>query len=202
MATVYRVRAVWSGFQGAPGYSNFSFMDLTTDAARNAAGAGVKNFFTSLAGFLSTAWSISVQGEVTEWDMATGQLTGAATMTTVPTAQVGTGTPAAYAGGSGLCVTWKTGLIFNGRRVIGRTFVVPALGCYETDGTLTAGAITAANTAATQLIGVSGADFAIWAKTFTKPTDGTKPVQIGGNLAPATSYAVKDMASQLRSRRT
>lgn len=201
MATVYRVRAVWSGFQGAPGYSNFSFQDLTTETSRNNAGAAVKAFFTALANHLSTAWTVSVLGEITEWDMATGQLTGASTMTTIPTGQVGTGTPAPYAGGSGLCVTWKTGVIFQGRRVVGRTFIVPALGCYEADGTLTAGAIAAANTAANGLIGATGAEFCIWAKQFTKPTDGTKPVQVGGAIAPVTSHSTKDMASQLRSRR-
>lgn len=201
MATVYRVRAVWSGFAGAPGYTNFHFQDLTTDTAKNAAGAAVKAFFTSLNTMFSTGWSIAVQSEVTEWDMATGQLTGATNMTTPPTPQAGTVTPVAFAGGSGLCVTWKTGLIYNGRRVIGRTFVVPAMGIYETDGTLTAGAMTTAGTAASGLIAAAGAEMVIWAKTYTKPTDGTKPVQIGGNMAPAQSYVVKDMAAQLRSRR-
>lgn len=201
MPTAYRVRAVWSGFAGAPGYTNFHFSDLTTDANRNAAGAAVKAFFTSLANQLLTAWTISVQSEITEWDVATGQLTGAVNMTTPPTPQVGTAAVGPYAGGSGLCITWKSGVIYQGRRVTGRTFVVPAFGVFENDGTLTTVAITAANTAAAGLIGASNADLAIWAKQYTKPTDGTKPVQIGGTLAPATSYLVKDMASQLRSRR-
>jgi len=166
MATVYRVRAIWSGFAGAPGYSNFHFQDLTTDTARNAAGAAVKAFFTGMSGHLANTWSVTVQGEVTEWDMATGQLTGAANMSTVPTAQVGTATPAPYAGGSGMAVTWKTGLIYLGRRVTGRTFFVPAVGVYEADGTLTSTAITTASNAAQALISAAGAELAIWAKHF------------------------------------
>lgn len=201
MPTVHRVRAVWQGFQGAPGYTNFSFADLTTDAARNAAGAAVKAFFGGFATYLLPTWNITVQSEVTDWDMATGQLTGAFNMTTPPTATVGTATAGPFAGGSGACVTWKTGVIFNGRRVTGRTFIVPAIGCYDNDGTLTAGFITAANSAANGLIQAAGADLSIWAKQFTTPTDGSKPVQINGILASVGSYTVKDMASQLRSRR-
>ena len=201
MATVYRVRALWSGFPGAPGYTNFSYADLTTDALRNAAGASVRTFFTGISAYLNNAWSIQVQPEVTEYDMVSGQLTGATLMTSVPSVQIGTGGTAVYAGGSGMCVTWKTGVIYNGRRVIGRTFIVPAVSCYETDGTLLAAAQTALTSAATGLISNVGTELCVWAKTFTKPTDDTKPVQIGGLLPPVVATSVKDMASQLRSRR-
>jgi hypothetical protein len=201
MATVYRVRAVWSGFAGAPGYSNFSFSDLTTDAARNAAGAAVKGLFTGIAANLSPNWTITVQPEVTEWDVATGQLTGASAMTTPPTPQTGTGTAVAYAGGSGACITWKTSVIFNGRRVTGRTFMVPLVGAFEVDGTLSGATLAAFTSSANAFVATAGADVAVWAKQMTKPTDGSKPVQIGGTVASVTSIAVKDMASQLRSRR-
>lgn len=201
MASAYRVRAVWQGFTGAPGYSNFHFNALTDTAARNAAGDAVRAFFAGLSGFFLTTWNVAVQTEVTEWDVTTGILLGAANMTVTPAVVAGTVAATPYAGGSGLCVTWKTGVIFNGRRVSGRTFVVPAVGVFESNGTLTAAAITAANTAASQLITAPSAEFSIWAKQFTKPTDGSKPVQIGGLLPAATSYDVKDMASQLRSRR-
>lgn len=201
MVTVYRVRAVWSGFQGAPGYTNFHFQDLTTDSARNAAGTAVKQFFTSLAPMLSTAWTITIQSEITEWDKDTGQLIGASTMTTPPTPQVGTATPVAYPGGTGLCITWKTGSIWNGRRVVGRSFIVPAMGVYDTDGTLTTAAIAAANTAATGLIGAAAAQFSIWAKQWTTQGDPPKPVQIAGAIFQVDTHVVKDMASQLRSRR-
>lgn len=201
MPSVYRVRSLWSGFQGSPGYTNLHFLDLTTDAARNAAGAATKAFFTAIANNLITTWSVSVQSEVTEWDQATGQLLGAVNMTTPPTPQAGTAAAGPFAGGSGACVTWKTGSIYNGRRVIGRTFLVPLFNCFDSDGTLNSTAITAITTAATGLIGASGAELAVWAKTFVQQGDPPKPVQIGGQAFPVTSHVVKDMASQLRSRR-
>jgi hypothetical protein len=159
---------------------------------------------------LQAAWSVAVQGEVTEHDMATGTLLGAATMTTVPATVVGTGSATSWANGSGYSVKWNTGLIWNGRRVTGRTFMVPAVACYEADGTLVAAAITAIGAAAQALISAVGAEFAVWSKTFTKPPDtmtiaeakAFKQQQIGGNLAPVQGYFVKDSAAQLRTRRT
>lgn len=201
MATVYKVRAVWSGFQGAPGYTNLCFSDLATDAARNAAGAAVKALFTGIASNLATTWSITVQPEVTEWDVATGQLTGASAMTTPPTPQVGSTVATAYAGGSGACITWKTGAIFNGRRVVGRSFMVPLLAAFDVDGTIGAATLAALQSSANAYVAATGADACVWAKQFTKPTDGTTPVQIGGTVASITSATIKDMASQLRSRR-
>jgi len=210
MTSVYRVRAVWSGFAGAPGYTNFHFADIGTDAGRNAAGAAVKAWFESQKSCLLAAWAVTVQSEVTEYDMATGVLLGAAAMTTVPTATTGTAPTAAYVGGSGYSIQWNTNLIDHGRRLRGRTFMVPAVGCFENDGTLTAGHIANVYSGATALVGAVGADFSIWKRIWTKPTkDMTleqakafKQVQIGGALAPATGYFVKDMASQLRTRRT
>jgi len=202
VATVYRVTAVWTGFQGAPGYSKFSFSDLTTDAARNAAAAGVRAYFMAVQGMMHTAWTISIQSLVQEYDMATGALTGESTISTVPAAVTGGDTPATWSGGTGFFVGWRTGVIYLGRRIQGRTFHVPAVNCFSADGTLSPAAITMASAAADGLIAVSGAEFCIWARQFTKPTPPAKPVQIGGALAPVTGKVVKDQASQLRSRRT
>jgi len=210
MTSVYTVRAVWSGFTGSPGYSNFHFMDIGTDAGRNAAGAAVRLFFFNQTAFLLSTWSVAVQSEVTEHDMATGTLLGAATMTTVPTSVPGTSSSASWAGGSGYSIKWNTGMVWNGRRVTGRTFMVPAVSCFEADGTLLATAITTIGAAAQALINTVGAEFAVWSKVFTKPT-GTMTVdeakafkqqQISGNVAPVTGYFVKDTAAQLRTRRT
>ena len=210
MTSVFRVRAVWSGFSGAPGYTNFHFVDLGTDAARNAAGAAVKAFFTSLTAHLMTGWSVAVVPEVTEYNVESGALVSATAMTTVPTAQGGAAPVVAFVGGSGYSIQWNTNLIDHGRRLRGRTYIVPATACFESDGTLTAAAITAAQAAADSLIGAVGADFAIWKRIWTKPTlDMTgaeikafKQVQVGGALAPVTGRVVKDSAAQLRTRRT
>jgi hypothetical protein len=201
MTSVYRVRAIWTGFTGSPGYSNFSFQDLATDTARVAAGVGVRAFFNAMVGLFSNTWSIQVQAEVTEYDMSTGHLLGAANMSTVPTAVVGSSTPLAYAGGSGMSIQWNTSLFIAGRRLRGRTYVVPTLNIFDTDGTLSPTALTAGGNAATALISAAGAEFAVWHRLYSAPPGTPGRTQIGGAIAPVDSYTLRDKASQLRSRR-
>jgi hypothetical protein len=198
MASVYRVTAIWSGFQGAPGYSKFSFQDLTTAAAQNAAGAQIRTFFDTLKVYMKTTWSVTVQPTIQEYDMATGDIIGEASMSSVPVAVSGGAAGGSWPGGSGYCVSWKSNLFFNGRKVQGRTFMVPAVDCFEGDGTLSAGAVSAIQGAGAALIAAPGAEFCLWAKTFT---DTTPRVQNGGAVVPVTACVVKDAASQLRSRR-
>jgi hypothetical protein len=199
MTTVYRITAIWSGFQGAPGYSKFSFQNLIDDSSRNAAGVQVKNFFDGIISLMQSSWNIAVQSSIDEFDMATGALTGGSAMTTVPAPSVGTGAATlTYQGGAGACVTWTTPVVFNGRRVRGRTFLVPLVNAAASDGTLAATALSAINSAALAFANAAGPEFSIWARQFS-PTNPN--LQIGGALAPVTGGSSKDMTAQLRSRR-
>lgn len=199
MPSVYRVTAIWTGFPGAPGYTKFSFADLTDATSRNAAGAKVRALFAGLQAYFKTSWSIAVQPSIDEFDMATGALLGSQLMTTPPTALAGTGSAAAvYAGGSGFCVTWNTGLIYNRRRVRGRTFFVPAVLVHDVDGTLLASAVTAITAACDTFLALSAPRPNVWSRQWS---NSDPPVQIGGALAPVDTYTLRDQASQLRSRR-
>lgn len=201
MATVYRVTAAWAGFQGAPGYSKFSFTDLTTDVNRNAAGAAVRQLFFALAGYLPAGTSVTVSPIIQEFDVTTGVLQNESTMTTPPTVVNGTAAAGPFAGGSGFAMTWHTLGFFNGRKVRGRTFMVPTVGVYDNDGTLLSSVLTASNAAGLALINAASANFAIYARQFTKPVPPAKPQQINGFLTEVTSVTTKDMAAQLRSRK-
>jgi hypothetical protein len=198
MASVYRVTAVWSGFTGAPGYTKFAFADLVDTASRNAAGAKVRALFNDLASHRAIGWSVSVNSAVEEFDMATGALIGTVNMTSPPAASNGAATLVAYAGGAGYCVTWNTGVILNRRRIRGRSFFVPAIGCYENDGTLAPAAITAINSACTTFLALSAPRPNVWSRQWSS---GSPPVQVGGALAPIDSFSLRDSTAQLRSRR-
>ncbi len=199
MTSVYRTTAVWQGFQGAPGYTKFSWQNLLTDADRNAAGAGMKAFFDAFVVYLKSGWSVQVQTEVAEYDMSTGQLLGAVSMTSAPGVTSGTvGVGTQYAGGSGLSVQWNTALVFAGRRVRGRTYMVPLVSCFEQDGTLLPAVITAGTNAGNTLIALAGADFSVWHRTYNTANP---PVQVGGAIASVSTVLVRDQASQLRTRR-
>lgn len=199
MPTVYRVAAIWGAFQGAPGYTKFSFSDLTDASARNAAGAAVRTFFEGIKPNLPFNATVTVSTTIQEYDVATGVLTGEQTMTTPPAATTGTGV-LPYAAGSGFFIGWNTVTIFNGRRIKGRTFIVPACDCYQTDGSLNTTTIAGAQAAAAALIAAAGAELCVWARQYNKAV--TPWVQIAGSLAPVTTATVRDQASQLRTRRT
>jgi len=201
MASVFRTTALWQNFIGAPGYTKFSFIEVTGDAGAVAVTAAMRAFFQTLVSFIPTAITVQVQPEVQEYDEASGVLLNETIASVTPAVVTGTGA-GAYAGGSGMFIGWKTGSIWQGRRVQGRTFIVPATGAYDANGTLTTGAITALKSAGDALVADPSSVFAVWAKLMSTPTTpAEKPEQIGGAAFQVLSTLVRDQASQLRSRR-
>lgn len=96
------------------------------------------------------------------------------------------------AAGVGACITWLTNGIVNGRRVRGRTFMVPLYSnLYEADGTLSSGAVT--------LLQAFGASFltgglGVWHRpTTTGSTD--------GSFHDVINYRLGDRVAFLSSRR-
>lgn len=200
MTSVWRSTAVWTGFNGAPGYTRFSWSTGGTDTINNAILAAHAKFFTDIKSLLSSAWTITFSPEIVEYDMASGQLLGIMTAPTVPPPMVGFVTAAAYPAGAGISIMWNTGAIFNGHRVRGRTFIVPYMGGFDTDGTPTSGNESILNTAGVNLIADSSTTFAVWSRQWNKTVK--PPVQIGGAVTVVTGQTVKDQTSSLRSRRT
>lgn len=200
MATVSTVTAVWQGFTGAPGYTRFNFAELANGSAVQAAVNAVRTLMSTLAPNMLTTWSIAVQSLVQHHDLATGVLTGEATAGTPPVAINGsTASTTAYAGGSGLVLNWITGQFWNGRKVRGRTFLVPAVGVYSSDGTITPTVVTNWQNAGGVFAATSGVTPVVWAKKFT---DTDPPVQQAGAAFSITGALVPDRAAQLRTRRS
>lgn len=196
------VKAVWSGFTGAPGYSKFAFMPLVSPAERNAAGAAIRQFFSSQASWMLTTWSIAIDPIVQVFDTVTGDLQREETMTSPPATVVGTAASAAYAGGSGFVVHWITGGTHNGRKIRGRTFMVPMVGVYSTapaDGTISSSVKSSTEGYGNILIGNATAHLAVWSRYWdtAKP-----PNQVGGAVTAVTGCVVPDRAAQLRTRRS
>lgn len=199
MVDVYRVTALWNGFQGAPGYSRFSFAGANAQAAVDGAGADLRTFFLALAPYLFTTWTITFPNLIEVHDSITGILTNQMTYTAQPSPVVGSAvTSTAYAGGVGAFIGWKTNTVWQGHRIQGRTFLVPLVGVASADGTLAGTFITAATNAGTALCGSTSSDLCIWSRQFaTPPASG----QVNGFLASAISAVVPDKTGVLRSRR-
>lgn len=200
MTGMLRVTAKWAGFSGAPGYSNFFFRDFAagnepTQAQAQGGVNRVNTFLGAIQTLLPPNVNITVQPIVDVIEETTGQLTTSFSVPT-PTAVPGTSTVTTYSAPTGAVVTWRTAGVRAGRRVRGRTFLVPlATNCYQADGTLdTAKAATLA-TASAALADSSGTpDLGVWARPTSKGAS-------DGVWWLVTNATVPDMAAVLRSRR-
>lgn len=159
MASILRVITRWSGFTGGPGYTVLHFRDFESGEGPNggfseaqalSAVTRVRAFFDTIKGFVPTVVVFDVLPEVEVIESTDGRLISAINVT--PPAQVrGTGT-GNYSAAAGAVVNWRTAGIRNGRRVRGRTFLVPlAVGAFSGTGELAPGTRTGIAAAAATL---------------------------------------------------
>lgn len=209
MASILRVKAKWTGFSGSPGYSNFYFRDTAgaapTDAMAAAAATRIEDFFKALPAYLTNATRITLQSDAEVIEETTGEITTVLNAGT-RVAVAGTATASGYSAASGAVVTWRSNGVVAGRRVRGRTFLVPlAYSAYATDGTITSGLLGTLSTAGNALISEAGTlDFGVWArpKQAVLHEDGvTWTGARDGSWFPASSVTVPSKVSVLRSRR-
>lgn len=190
---IARVTATWSGFVGAPGYTNIFFDAFSPGDFVDAEVARVRGFFSSIRNRLPSPVTITVGQEVAILDEVSGELLGYSDAEEAPS-PVNGAVSSSYAAPVGAVVSWNTDTVNRGRRVRGRTFVVPlADAVYANDGSLTSAALSDIQDAAEFLLGDGeGPNLVVW----SRPRDGA-----GGVAAPVTSYRVPDLAAVLRSRR-
>ena len=180
----------WSGMSGAPGYSVFHFQGTAGPSDAAALSGLVRAMFDSMKTFLPNDVTIAFPGEATTHS-DDGTLTGAVAVTPIPANVVGSDT-GTFSAPSGLRVQWDTGVIVGGRRLRGRTFIVPLAGlAYENNGTIQPTVITNYTGYAQTLVNASttaGFPLAVWS-------------QVGSVVHPVTTATIPDQATVLRSRR-
>lgn len=194
MATLVRIQAVWNGFQGAPGYTHwYGISDGDSAAAANALAPRMRAFFDAIKLYLPNGADVKVQRAYQVINDVTGNITSEGVLASDPALVTSTaGASTAYAGPTGACVNWETGTFnANGRRIRGRTYLVPLNQAFEPDGSLNATALGAITAAATAALGGTGS-LGVW----TRPVDGG-----GGSFSIAIAALVKDKAAVLKSRR-
>jgi len=196
MANILRVVAQWGGFPSAPGFTNLYFDSaIVGTPSANEAAARARQLFEAMKGQFPDGVTITISPQVAEIDDATGQQQDEFTATTTGLPVPGTGV-ANRSAPSGACINWRTSTFVNGRRLRGRTFLVPlSTNAYQTDGTLEAGTLTVLRAAAvaylTDAVGPSA-----------KPVVWHRPIGgAGGSSALITASAVTDVAAILTSRR-
>lgn len=141
----------WTGLTGGEGASVFHFENVSgTSEAQNAISA-MRTFFTALTSMVPDEVRWDPAPEVRVLDEATGTLL--ASYPIVPGATIVAANTTGYNRAAGARIDWETNAIEGGRRLRGRTYLVP-LGSdqYAASGNLGGSTVTALTTAATNLV--------------------------------------------------
>lgn len=181
------VTVLWTGFPGAPGYTRFYW-----DVASAPDLAAYQAFFVGIADRIPSNTTVQVQNTGNLIDESDGSVMGSwsgPAQAAIP----GTGS-GAYAAPSGAHINWRTGDIKNGRRVRGRSFLVPLYGgAYDSDGSIAATVLTdLRGNLATLVTALVGSDARIW----SRPTQSA-----AGTAHEIVSADIPDKTATLRSRR-
>lgn len=191
-----RVRVVWSQFSGQPGYTNFYF-----DSASAPPLAALTTLFTAFKAYVPVGltWTVPNSGDTI--DETTGHITGGWTGA-VQTPVVGAGGGANFVGSSGAVILWKTADPVNGRRPIGKSYIVPmSTGQFDTDGSLLLATVTGVLNAALTFVTAAGAAFKVWHRPKYDNTVDPPVLLTPGSAVTCIGATVPDLAAVMRSRR-
>jgi hypothetical protein len=198
LAPLARVTINWTGFVGAPGFTNLYFSPAAgPDITQAVVDAAVTKTYTWLSNFTSslpTAVTTGVDPSVEVINSLDGKLI--AFMTGTPPAATAGSDSGTFSAATGVVTSWYTGGIRNGRRVRGRSFIVP-MGptAYQNDGTIATTKLTAWRGTANALIAnVDAARLAVWSRP-------SAPGALDGIAYDVISAQVNDKVAVLTSRR-
>ena len=173
------------------------FLDINT------APDSVRSFWEGMFSMIPANVTIKVDGVGDVIEDTTGALVGQWIFPAPAVVQcTGAGT---YAAPAGALIRWETGVIKDGRRLRGRTFVVPMINFqFQTDGTLAPTTQSDMLAAAAVLQTEQNASFVVWHRPFAgAPAVGTRPARPShlGSHSLVTGASIPDKVVVLRSRR-
>lgn len=158
-------QALWTTAGGGKGYSTFHMLTATSVADAQSFADAVRAFFNSNAALFPDEVTIDFATEVTVLALD-GTLVGVYGVTK-PAVVNGTST-APYNRAAGARIDWVTGEIVSGRRLTGRTYLVPAGStAFDAAGLLTSASISAITATGTTLITAlsTNGTMCVWSKT-------------------------------------
>lgn len=200
MALIQRTQVIWDGFPGAPGYS--TFYSTVSDQEQHdptVAPLTIREAFTNLLPILPDDVQLRVSSEAEILEDTTGELVAVEGISPAVPALNGTGA-ATYSAPSGAAVEWRTAGLRRGRRVRGRTFLVPlGSNAYQEDGSLTPIALLAINGFIDEMVATDGAALMVWSRPVRNPDTGA--IEEEGEAFRIWSGTVRDRVAVLRSRR-
>lgn len=181
-----RARVAFTGVAGLPGVATFYFGSSTTDMT------ALRTFWDAVKANFPNTMQIQVPNSGDTINETTGVITGAWSGPS-QTVVVGTGGVGAYLSTAGAMVRWNTPQVVDGRRPIGKTYLVPCMnGVFDSAGTIANASITTYQTAASALITAYAGEMKIYHRHNAKGP---------GVACTITSASVPDKQVVLRSRR-
>lgn len=185
--TTQRYRVSMTNWPGAPGTMTFYLGTAVTDFSP------IRTFLNTCSAFVPNGLSFVFPSSVDQFDETTGTLTSTLALTPLTTV-TSAAAAGAYAGSAGALIRWVTGSFINGRRVQGRTYLVPMRSpSFGTDGSIDSTTLTSIQTAAAAMIASFGSDLKVW----HRPSPGGS----NGSAVTVNSATVPDVAVVMRSRR-
>lgn len=210
MADIYRVKARWAGFTGAPGYTVLHFADqfgtngdlgpATQEGALDIV-TRTRAFFDAIKGTLPAPVSVTVESEVEVLDELSGRLTNS--FAVASQLAVNGMSNSSYSVASGAVINWRTAGVRKNRRVRGRSFIVPLVGSqFGTNGALLDATVAQIQDNANVLASQTGTnDLVVYARpTPANPLTGAAAID-DGEAHAVTSAAVPSKGAILTSRR-
>jgi hypothetical protein len=184
----------WVVPNAGPAFSVMHF-EASNPGGLQASINALRAFMASWAAYLPDDVSITFPAEAILIDETTGQMVGSQSI--APPAGFTGGVSGVWAGGAGFRIDWQTGQIYNGRRLRGRTFVVPAAAAAFGAGGLVAGAVRTAigTSAATFIAATQNAGCPL--RIYRRPK--VDDIGSGGNVTAGT---VPALAATLRERKS
>jgi hypothetical protein len=153
------------------------------------------DFFGVLLGLMPAGVTINMPTTGPRINPVNGDLVGSWIRASTSTMSGSAGTT--YAAGVGASVRWETGVVLDGHRVRGRTYLVPLVSAiFDADGTLMFSQQALILNAALATVTAMGTNMQVWHRPSTT---GTPHV---GSAVPVTTAAVPDRPAILRSRRS
>lgn len=190
---VMEYKVFWTIPGAGPSVSTFHFTNVDSTRA-DATASLVAAWFNSQQNYIPNEVLWEFADEFTVLDTATGELTASIPVT--PPAGSGGLVVTGWAAGSGYRVDWLTPFVRAGRRVRGRTFMVPAAGSqFGSDGQVAGGLRTSVTNSSAVLLNSLFAQSTPMA-VYCRPRPG-----VPGATYEPTSVAVPPLAATLRGRK-
>lgn len=182
----YRYRAIASGVAGSPAYITF-YATMTADGTAQDFVDGVEDYLNVANNYMYNAVILTGDSQVIRFDPATGEQTGAISVT--PFTMTATGGLSLLPPATQCLATLRTTIFDTGRLVRGRINLPYFSEDHNgTDGRVSSAVLTALNNAAGIFLTSTTVDWSVWSRKL-------------GNLFPVSAVAHEPKWAVLRSRR-